>query len=121
MEEKEKKSKLQKTKNDLDAITKKFGDLLGELPNKVIGLLPKAIDYKEWLDHAQPDQLSKFRLPALFPATTEEKVRAIVAGIIVGYMHGFEKVQAAEDKRRVDSFHDDIILIRDISHTHNYP
>jgi hypothetical protein len=88
MEEHRKESQLGKKKEDLDAVTDRFAALLGDLPTATAKLMPSVSPWHEWLRNAQPYQLDKFRLPPLFPKPDPTTIRGVVAGVIVGEMHG---------------------------------
>lgn len=133
-EEDTKHAQLAEKKADLDTITRRFAEQLGQLSSGVImSGLPSVAPYGEWLGNAKVWQLDKFRLPPLFPKVDPATVRATVAGLIVGELHGPMKMRSGgrriglqdpepnpRDPTRVDRRDAAMILVRDMREAQIY-
>jgi hypothetical protein len=81
-------SKVQVTRAEIDAKTRRLADQLRQLNVDVVKQLGGGLDYAFWLAEADLTELSRFRLPPTFPRYPTQAVRAAVAQVIVGLLHG---------------------------------
>ena len=88
LQDQTKEDQIEIAKEDIDRVTETISKSLEKVSAESIKGLPDITPYAKWLSEADKskswDQLSKFRLPPLFPKIERRAISGIVAGVITG-------------------------------------
>jgi hypothetical protein len=105
-----KEGQIEIAQEDIDKVTAIISTNLKKVTVESIDALPDITPYAKWLSEADKTksskQLSKFRLPALFPKINERDIYGIAAGVITGILEG-----AGSPRPRRMADHDSYITV----------